>query len=160
MLKLLASKLKELQPILVFIWAKILAVDQVRQWGLGFGRGCGNIQGCQSDLVKDGGYKYFISVLGDHTMQYEYRTMAAFILSAIVHNYPRGKVIICSHGNQCTYMVSRRCVFKIMSYQYAYHNWTNLMLCSSNGWPRVWVSYGRSMMQQDGVASGIVLMRN
>ena len=29
-LKLLASKLRELQPILVFIWAKILAVDSVR----------------------------------------------------------------------------------------------------------------------------------
>ena len=28
-LKLLASKLRELQPILVFIWAKILAVDPV-----------------------------------------------------------------------------------------------------------------------------------
>ncbi len=30
-LKLLGSKLKELQPILVFIWAKILAVDPVSQ---------------------------------------------------------------------------------------------------------------------------------
>jgi regulator-associated protein of mTOR len=29
-LKLLSSKLRELQPILVFIWAKILAVDPVR----------------------------------------------------------------------------------------------------------------------------------
>ncbi len=28
-LKLLGSKLKELQPVLVFIWAKILAVDPV-----------------------------------------------------------------------------------------------------------------------------------
>lgn len=31
-LKLLQSKNKELQPILVFIWAKILAVDKVRAW--------------------------------------------------------------------------------------------------------------------------------
>ena len=30
-LKLLGSKLRELQPILVFIWAKILAVDSVRE---------------------------------------------------------------------------------------------------------------------------------
>ena len=29
MLKLLGSKLRELQPILVFIWAKILSVDPV-----------------------------------------------------------------------------------------------------------------------------------
>lgn len=81
-LKLLASKLRELQPILVFIWAKILAVDN----------------GCQSDLVKDGGYKYFISVLADNTMQYEYRTMAAFILSAISKNYQKGKEV-CLQNN-------------------------------------------------------------
>ena len=39
-LKLLASKLKELQPILVFIWAKILAVDQVRTPQRGSGNHC------------------------------------------------------------------------------------------------------------------------
>ena len=31
-LKLLGSKLRELQPILVFIWAKILSVDPVSGW--------------------------------------------------------------------------------------------------------------------------------
>lgn len=31
-LKLLQSSAKELRPLLVFIWAKILAVDQVRQF--------------------------------------------------------------------------------------------------------------------------------
>ena len=34
-LKLLGSKLRELQPILVFIWAKILSVDPVRGWKRG-----------------------------------------------------------------------------------------------------------------------------
>ena len=75
--------------------------------------------------MKDGGYKYFISVLADHTMQYEYRTMAAFILSAIVHNYHKGKVrsvpmvIVTLHN-------TRKCVSKTMSYQYVYHNWMSL----------------------------------
>ena len=36
-LKLLGSKLRELQPILVFIWAKILAVDPVSARGGGGG---------------------------------------------------------------------------------------------------------------------------
>ncbi len=53
---------------------------------------CLCLQSCQVDLVKDGGYKYFVAVLGDHSMQYEYRTMAAFILSIIVNMYPKGQV--------------------------------------------------------------------
>jgi regulator-associated protein of mTOR len=89
-LKLLASRLKELQPILVFIWAKILAVDK----------------DCQSDLVKDGGYKYFISVLSDTSIQYEYRTMAAFILSAINNNYPKGQEV-CLKGNVISICLSQ-----------------------------------------------------
>ena len=42
--------------------------------------------------MKDGGYKYFIQILSDHTMQFEYRTMAAFVLAVIVDNYPKGQV--------------------------------------------------------------------
>ena len=33
-----------------------------------------------------------MQVLGDHTMQYEYRTMAAFALSTIVNKYSAGQV--------------------------------------------------------------------
>lgn len=74
-LKLLQSSAKELRPLLVFIWAKILAVDSVRK----------NIyesvsfikinymffillQTCQGDLVRDNGHKYFLSVLQDTTV--------------------------------------------------------------------------------------------
>ncbi|ODM94118.1 Regulatory-associated protein of mTOR [Orchesella cincta] len=56
-LKLLQSSAKELRPLLVFIWAKILAVDQT----------------CQTDLVRDGSHKYFIQMVGDNTLSYEYR---------------------------------------------------------------------------------------
>lgn len=48
-LKLLQSCAKELRPLLIFIWAKILAVDKT----------------CQADLVRDSGHKYFLSVLQD-----------------------------------------------------------------------------------------------
>ncbi|XP_059613672.1 regulatory-associated protein of mTOR [Phlebotomus argentipes] len=74
-LKLLQSSAKELRPLLVFIWTKILAVDST----------------CQVDLVRDQGHKYFLSVLQDSTISAEYRTQSAFVLACIVHNYPQGQ---------------------------------------------------------------------
>lgn len=50
-LKLLQSQAVELKPPLVFIWTRIMAVDQA----------------CQTDLVKDNGYTYFISILQPNT---------------------------------------------------------------------------------------------
>ncbi|XP_063991237.1 regulatory-associated protein of mTOR isoform X1 [Diachasmimorpha longicaudata] len=74
-LKLLQSNAKELRPLLVFIWAKILAVDS----------------SCQLDLVRDSGHKYFLSVLQDVSMASEHRTLAAFVLASMVHNYSLGQ---------------------------------------------------------------------
>ncbi|XP_074648053.1 regulatory-associated protein of mTOR-like isoform X2 [Tubulanus polymorphus] len=74
-LKLLQSSARELRPLLVFIWAKILAVDT----------------SCQADLVKDNGHKYFLQVLADPYMPSEHRTMAAFVLAIIVNDYPTGQ---------------------------------------------------------------------
>ncbi|CAH1793910.1 unnamed protein product [Owenia fusiformis] len=76
-LKLLQSSARELRPLLVFIWAKILAVDS----------------SCQADLVKDNGHKYFLSVLADPYMPAEHRTMAAFVLAMIVNSYPNGQEV-------------------------------------------------------------------
>ncbi|XP_016976713.1 LOW QUALITY PROTEIN: regulatory-associated protein of mTOR [Drosophila rhopaloa] len=72
-LKLLQSSTRELRPVLVFIWAKILAVDP----------------SCQVDLVKE--YKYFLSVLQDTSVSKEHRTLSAFVLSSIVHNFLLGQ---------------------------------------------------------------------
>lgn len=74
-LKLLQASARELRPLLVFIWAKILAVDVT----------------CQVDLVCDSGQKYFLSVLQDSTITPKYRTLAAFVLASIVHNFPLGQ---------------------------------------------------------------------
>ncbi|XP_041474406.1 regulatory-associated protein of mTOR-like isoform X2 [Lytechinus variegatus] len=74
-LKLLQSSARELRPLLVFIWAKILAVDR----------------SCKADLVKDMGHKYFLSVLADPYMVAEHRTMAAFVLAMIVEDYQNGQ---------------------------------------------------------------------
>ncbi|XP_064478039.1 regulatory-associated protein of mTOR-like [Ornithodoros turicata] len=74
-LKLLQSCARELRPLLVFIWAKILAVDM----------------SCQVDLVRDNGHRYFLSVLSDPYMPAEHRTMAAFVMSCIVCGHPSGQ---------------------------------------------------------------------
>ncbi|XP_077965063.1 regulatory-associated protein of mTOR isoform X2 [Gasterosteus aculeatus] len=91
-LKLLQSSARELRPMLVFIWAKILAVDS----------------SCQADLVKDNGHKYFLSVLADsympvsvhrgYNIEAEHRTMAVFILAVIVNSYNTGQEA-CLQGN-------------------------------------------------------------
>ncbi|XP_066593709.1 regulatory-associated protein of mTOR isoform X1 [Prorops nasuta] len=81
-LKLLQSNAKELRPLLVFIWAKILAVDNT----------------CQADLVRDGGHKYFLSVLQDVSIPSEHRTLAAFVLACMVNDYRPGQ-IAANHGN-------------------------------------------------------------
>ncbi|KAJ3287889.1 hypothetical protein HK104_008412, partial [Borealophlyctis nickersoniae] len=80
-LKLLQSPAAELKPVLVFIWAKILAVDR----------------SCQNDLLKDNGYTYFINILATnagmpniHNIS-EHRAMCAFILSVFCHNFRAGQ---------------------------------------------------------------------
>ncbi|XP_053210164.1 regulatory-associated protein of mTOR-like isoform X3 [Panonychus citri] len=75
-LKLLQSSARELRPLLVFIWAKILAVDG---------------QSCQEELIRDNGHKYFLNVLSDTNLPAQYRTMAAFVLGCIVRSYHPGQ---------------------------------------------------------------------
>ncbi|XP_023246408.1 regulatory-associated protein of mTOR isoform X2 [Copidosoma floridanum] len=75
MLKLLQSSARELRPLLVFIWAKILAVDNT----------------CQTDLVQTNCHLYFLSILQDPSILSEYRTLAVFILACIVKNYAEGQ---------------------------------------------------------------------
>ncbi|KAI9205108.1 raptor N-terminal caspase like domain-containing protein [Polychytrium aggregatum] len=80
-LKLLQSPAGDLKSVLVFIWAKILAVDR----------------SCQNDLLKDNGFTYFLSILVSHTGMplipniSEHRAMCAFILSVFCHNFRSGQ---------------------------------------------------------------------
>ncbi len=60
-LKLLQSPAAELRQILVFIWAKILALDK----------------SCQMDLVKDNGQVFFVGVLAGGNVPLHQRTTAA-----------------------------------------------------------------------------------
>lgn len=74
-LRLLQASARELRPLLVSIWAKILSVDT----------------SCQADLIRDSSHRYFLSVLQDDCMMPNHRTWAAFILASIVHNYRQGQ---------------------------------------------------------------------
>ncbi|ORE04983.1 WD40 repeat-like protein [Rhizopus microsporus var. microsporus] len=87
-LKLLQSPAAELKPVLVFIWARILAVDR----------------SCQNDLLKDHGYAYFINILTPNNAMLsiphvsEHRAMSAFILSVFCTDFRTGQQA-CLRGN-------------------------------------------------------------
>ncbi|KAL5530680.1 KOG1 [Sanghuangporus sanghuang] len=80
--KLLQAPSRDLRPVLLFIWARILAVDPT----------------CQTDLHGNHGYKYFANSLAlpdepPSTISNgaENRAMCCFILSAIVRGYPQAQ---------------------------------------------------------------------
>jgi regulator-associated protein of mTOR len=90
-LKLLQSAAVELKPVMVFIWARLIAVDI----------------SCQSDLIKDSGYSYFAQILkpsevlpvvdGD-----EHKAMCAFILAMLCKDYKNGQMV-CNQTEIMTY---------------------------------------------------------
>lgn len=81
--KLLQAAGQDLRPVLIFIWARILAVDP----------------SVQADLYNTMGYKYFANVLAvqedpNHLVlpnSSEHKAMCAFILSAIARDFPQGQ---------------------------------------------------------------------
>lgn len=81
--KLLQAAGGDLRPVLIFIWARILAVDP----------------SVQADLYNTQGYKYFANVLSVHEgpnhvdlpNSSEHKAMCAFILSAIARDFPQGQ---------------------------------------------------------------------
>ncbi|KAF2220211.1 raptor N-terminal caspase like domain-containing protein [Elsinoe ampelina] len=80
-LKLLQSQAQELKSVMVFIWARILAIDQT----------------CQADLLKDNGYQYFVNlvnpsfVLPNCPNIAEHRAMCAFIIAIFCKDYRQGQ---------------------------------------------------------------------
>ncbi|KAG0033280.1 hypothetical protein BGZ81_008865 [Podila clonocystis] len=79
-LKLLQSPAADLKPVLIFIWARLLAVDR----------------SFQNDLLKDNGFVYFVGILGVNAGMplrnvSEHRAMCAFILATFCKDYPQGQ---------------------------------------------------------------------
>lgn len=84
-LKLLQSAAQELKPVMIFIWARILAVDR----------------SCQADLLKDNGYQYFVTVLHPQSgipvgNASEHRAMSAFIVAMFCKGFHQGQVVCLS----------------------------------------------------------------
>ncbi|KAI0778960.1 raptor N-terminal caspase like domain-containing protein [Trametes elegans] len=81
--RLLQAAGQDLKPVLIFIWARISAVDP----------------SCQVDLYNNQGYKYFASALAGHDDPRqslfpngsEHKAMCAFILSTIARDYVHGQ---------------------------------------------------------------------
>ena len=81
-LKLLQSAAYELKPVLIFIWTRILAVDG----------------SCQNDLLRDNGYKYFLTVVKPEaglpvTNASEHRAMSAFIIAMFCRNFHQAQTV-------------------------------------------------------------------
>jgi len=87
-LKLLQSPAAELRPILVFIWAKILALDK----------------SCQLDLVKDNGHLYFLNILTGNNFPADQCALAAFVLSIICSNCNPGQSACLSSNALAVYL--------------------------------------------------------
>ena len=84
--KLLQSPASELRPILIFIWARIVAVD---------------LDTVQSDLLKDNGYQYFTNaLLGNYVMYVtnvkEHKAMAAMVTAGFCKDYKQGQTVCIS----------------------------------------------------------------
>ena len=80
--KLLQAASIELKPVMVFIWARIMAVDS----------------SVQVDLLKDNGIHYFISIMNPHSElpvsnASEHRAMCSFIVAVFCKNYPQGQTV-------------------------------------------------------------------
>ncbi|KAJ6604969.1 hypothetical protein B0H10DRAFT_2077476 [Mycena sp. CBHHK59/15] len=78
--KLLQAAGPDLRPVLIFIWARILAVDPT----------------VQVDLVNTNGYKYFATILGARDEpalpnSSEHKAMCSFILAAASRDYTPGQ---------------------------------------------------------------------
>ena len=84
--KLLQSSARELRPLLLFIWAKILAVDVT----------------CQAELVRDAGHKYFLTILQDTSIPDDQRTLAAFVIARVVWDHPVGQEAVSQVFSYCS----------------------------------------------------------
>lgn len=81
-LKLLQSTAPELRPVMVFIWARVVAVDP----------------SVQQDLIKDSGYNYFAQLLkpGEGIPVadgHEHKAMCAFVLAMLCKNHKTGQIV-------------------------------------------------------------------
>ncbi|KAJ7511862.1 hypothetical protein B0H11DRAFT_2268846 [Mycena galericulata] len=113
--KLLQAAGPDLRPVLIFIWARILAVDPT----------------VQVDLVNTNGYKYFANILGARDEpalpnSSEHKAMCSFILAAASRDYPQGQDA-CVHARVFDY-----CYDKLDDPDFLLRQWS--ALCIAQIW--------------------------
>lgn len=118
--KLLQSPAVELKPVLIFIWARILAVDRT----------------CQVDLLRDNGYNYFAQILSPYPMSggshmvipnaNEHRAMCAFILAALCRGFRQGQTAC------LTINVFDACLARLQEDDWLLKEWS--LLCIAQMW--------------------------
>ncbi len=113
--KLLQAAGQDLRPVLIFIWARILAVDS----------------SVQADLYNTQGYKYFSNILGlknedNLPNSSEHRAMCSFILSSISRDFPYGQAACWSER------VFDNCYDRLEESDYLLRQWT--ALCIAQMW--------------------------
>lgn len=117
--KLLQSPAAELKPVLIFIWARILAVDK----------------SCQMDLLKENGYNYFAQILAPYPVSgqplvipnaNEHRAMCAFILAMLCRNFRAGQSACLS------YQVFDHCLARLQEDDWLLRTWC--LLCIAQMW--------------------------
>ncbi|KDO19921.1 hypothetical protein SPRG_14829 [Saprolegnia parasitica CBS 223.65] len=80
--RLLQSPAPELRHVLVFVWAKIVALDT----------------SCQVDLVKIDGQQYFLNHLMTPLLPPDQKAMTLFVLSVLCHEYATGQQACLQNG--------------------------------------------------------------
>jgi regulator-associated protein of mTOR len=113
--KLLQAAGQDLRPVLIFIWARILAVDS----------------SVQTDLYNTGGYKYFSNVLGLKNEDAlpnssEHKAMCSFILASICRDFPHGQAAC------WTERVFDNCYDRLEGHDFLLRQWT--ALCIAQMW--------------------------
>ena len=81
-LKLLQAASIELKPVMVFIWARIMAVDS----------------SVHAELLKDNGIHYFVTIMNPQSElpvanASEHRAMCSFIVATFCRNFPQGQTV-------------------------------------------------------------------
>ena len=100
--KLLQSPALELRPVMVYIWARIVALDAYA---------------VQPDLLKENGYQYFINIINPHLElpvsapdADEHRAMSSFVTAMFCRDFPQGKSVCLSSKlfNSCIHNMQNR----------------------------------------------------
>lgn len=153
-LKLLQSPAQELKPVLIFIWARIMAIDY---------------KSTQQELCKDKGYNYFYIILNSNPLNQinggdninasganilindDHKAMSAFILTLFIKDFKNGQRLCFSIEliNNCLKFLST-------SENPLLRQWCCLLLS------QLWMNYpdGKWIIYKDGYLNKFLMMIN